>query len=514
MHIDGDWSNDWSGGGYYQQDHNHSGRFFMLTEDSDSEDEELNMMCGECQEESEDETVPLKSVYSHGIMNKFLSANDLQNYEFPYQDYEFPMKSKSVIDVAEQGKTASEVGVQEGEREYRDRERSLTSRIASMTPTSGNSSSTPTATRPWCYSIAEWEKMPMVDKQKRQELLAGEIEESQTEKIETSPTTAQGDITSNDTDSEDDEISLPVAGPTTAAGESCVRELGVIHRELEQRAIEGERGWFGFGALDRVDPVLVEEDFGDWENASCPDLELEERDAEIDEEESTVDPEDRPSVDGSIGTCPPVLTMAGGVEPDEHGNEAIPKPKPEVLSQGQQKSSGRRRNPKKLARMELATGEFVKNKLKVKTFEEYTVGELRSVVDGQFCSNGPLAYHWMDELCMFEDEGEDDGKSDKDDKPLLGFSWKSEPKMWNAGKWIKVDSVVDSGASAPVASPSMAPNATIRPSEGSRRGQKYTSASKHKLKKLGSSDWRLARRTVTRQRCSSKSLTSVGRWCQ
>ena len=86
---------------------------------------------------------------------------------------------------------------------------------------------------------------------------------------------------------------------------------------------------------------------------------------------------------------------------------------------------------------------------------------------------------------MEEDEGEDDGKSDKDDKPLLGFSWKSEPEMWNAGKWIKVDSVVDSGASAPVAPPSIAPNATIRPSEGSRRGQKYTSASKHKLKNLG-----------------------------
>ena len=44
---------------------------------------------------------------------------------------------------------------------------------------------------------------------------------------------------------------------------------------------------------------------------------------------------------------------------------------------------------------------------------------------------------------------------------------------------------MDSGASTPVAPPSMAPNCTIRPSEGSRRGQQFTSASKHKLKNLG-----------------------------
>ena len=50
---------------------------------------------------------------------------------------------------------------------------------------------------------------------------------------------------------------------------------------------------------------------------------------------------------------------------------------------------------------------------------------------------------------------------------------------------MKVDSVVDSGASEPVAPPTMAPNAVIRSSAGSRRGQKYTSASKHKLPNLG-----------------------------
>ena len=84
---------------------------------------------------------------------------------------------------------------------------------------------------------------------------------------------------------------------------------------------------------------------------------------------------------------------------------------------------------------------------------------------------------------IFEDEGDD--SKDADEKPLLSCSWRSEPEEWNSAKWIKVDSVMDSGASNPVAPPTMAPNCTIRPSEGSRRGQKFTSASKHKLKNLG-----------------------------
>ena len=90
----------------------------------------------------------------------------------------------------------------------------------------------------------------MVDKQKRQELLAGEIEESQTEKIETSPTTAQGDTTSNDTDSEDDEISLPVAGATTApGGKLCARAGGDPSRvgAARDRRREGMVCFRGFG---------------------------------------------------------------------------------------------------------------------------------------------------------------------------------------------------------------------------------------------------------------------------
>ena len=88
-------------------------------------------------------------------------------------------------------------------------------------------------------------------------------------------------------------------------------------------------------------------------------------------------------------------------------------------------------------------------------------------------------------------DGYDDGSvhlwEEEEDKPaeVLGFSWRSEPETYENRKWVKVKSVVDSGASAPVAPPSMLPNVPVRPSEGSKRGQKYTSASKHKIKNLG-----------------------------
>ena len=76
---------------------------------------------------------------------------------------------------------------------------------------------------------------------------------------------------------------------------------------------------------------------------------------------------------------------------------------------------------------------------------------------------------------------------DDEDKPqyLLGLSWRSEPETWADKKWVKVESVVDSGASSPVAPPSMLPNVKIVPPEGSKRGQGWTSASKLKLKNLG-----------------------------
>ena len=86
---------------------------------------------------------------------------------------------------------------------------------------------------------------------------------------------------------------------------------------------------------------------------------------------------------------------------------------------------------------------------------------------------------WFDqdeEMNPLIDEEADNGE-------LYGSEWRQGGER--EGEWVKVESVMDSGASAPVAPPTMAPRAPIRPSDGSRRGQNYTSASKHKLPNLG-----------------------------
>ena len=70
------------------------------------------------------------------------------------------------------------------------------------------------------------------------------------------------------------------------------------------------------------------------------------------------------------------------------------------------------------------------------------------------------------------------------DRDLLNMNWKSSDD-WEGKHWIKVESVVDSGAAAPVAPPTMAPHVQVVPSEGSKRGQKWTTASKHKIPNLG-----------------------------
>ena len=74
---------------------------------------------------------------------------------------------------------------------------------------------------------------------------------------------------------------------------------------------------------------------------------------------------------------------------------------------------------------------------------------------------------------------------EEESNELLGFSWRSEPETWEHKKWVRVESVMDSGAAAPVAPPSMLPNVKVVPSPGSIRGQNFTSASKHRLKNLG-----------------------------
>ena len=68
----------------------------------------------------------------------------------------------------------------------------------------------------------------------------------------------------------------------------------------------------------------------------------------------------------------------------------------------------------------------------------------------------------------------------KHEGDLMSMAWKSEPEEWNRKKWVKVKSIMDSGAPAPVAPPDMLPNATIRESPGSKRGQRFSSASKQK----------------------------------
>ena len=131
-----------------------------------------------------------------------------------------------------------------------------------------------------------------------------------------------------------------------------------------------------------------------------------------------------------------------------------------------------------------------------KPFEEFTVKELQDIVEGRDSGDvtgtaAPrvqLSDHlegqdWMDQeaLCL---EDEDETKPQASGE-LLNLSWRSEPESFMNKRWVKVESVVDSGASAPVAPPQMMPSVKIEPSEGSRRGQRYSSASKHKLKNLG-----------------------------
>ena len=72
-------------------------------------------------------------------------------------------------------------------------------------------------------------------------------------------------------------------------------------------------------------------------------------------------------------------------------------------------------------------------------------------------------------------------EGDEDEPSELFGTWRHE----EPGGWVRVEGVMDFGASAPVAPPSMCPHAALNPSEGSRRGQTYTSASKHKMPNLG-----------------------------
>ena len=201
---------------------------------------------------------------------------------------------------------------------------------------------------------------------------------------------------------------------------------------------------------------------------------------------------------GSNGNGLPLLTMPGPESTfiNEQAQGQTPKAKT-------QSATGRRarwRHKKNLSKLNLATGEIeTSDHSGSEAVQEVVDPEIdlpQSVVDDdepnvnvfeEYDQHFAVPKSWMDgdvevypqeerRLCMWEEEPSGD---------LLGFNWRSEPQTYENKRWVKVDSVMDSGADAPVAPPSMLPNVKIEPSPGSIRGQNWVSASKHRLKNLG-----------------------------
>jgi len=69
----------------------------------------------------------------------------------------------------------------------------------------------------------------------------------------------------------------------------------------------------------------------------------------------------------------------------------------------------------------------------------------------------------------------------RSDLPLNAISWRDESHP----QWVRVRSVMDSGAAQSVAPPSMAPGVMIEASPVSQRGQHYVSASGGRLPNMG-----------------------------
>ena len=185
--------------------------------------------------------------------------------------------------------------------------------------------------------------------------------------------------------------------------------------------------------------------------------------------------------------------------------EQTPLSKPSSsASRGGSTRRARWKSRKTRSRMDRATGclerrnDHSRSRV-AKDFEDLTVGELKSIVetctktispqtsDGEF-SNFSRELpdiednSWMDGAYLLDDAEEE---QDKPSGELLNLSWRSDIEDFGGRKFVRVESVVDSGASTPVAPPSMMPGVKVVPSEGSRRGQKWSSASKHKIRNLG-----------------------------
>ena len=69
----------------------------------------------------------------------------------------------------------------------------------------------------------------------------------------------------------------------------------------------------------------------------------------------------------------------------------------------------------------------------------------------------------------------------QDDTPLNSVSWRDESHP----NWVRIRTVMDSGAADSVAPPTLAPHVNISESNGSRRGQCYVSASGNRLSNMG-----------------------------
>ena len=107
--------------------------------------------------------------------------------------------------------------------------------------------------------------------------------------------------------------------------------------------------------------------------------------------------------------------------------------------------------------------------------------------------------------------------SDRILTPVVGgeVPWKTR---YDDG-WVKVKSVVDSGAFECVAPPTLAPRVPIQSSLGSRRGQHYISATKNRIPNMGQQTMRATtsegkRAKLTYQTAEvSRPLTAVGSTC-
>ena len=174
--------------------------------------------------------------------------------------------------------------------------------------------------------------------------------------------------------------------------------------------------------------------------------------------------------------------MSGGAGPD-HGLETERDANLAGGGKPKRKSKGR----KSKAKLNFRTGEFEKTTIKElkKMYQQHSISEEEEKEE-----SAPVYPPGLEragsELCCFYDIDGTMGKDDEEGKDgALNMAWRSEPEEWNKERWVKVKSIMDSGASAPVAPPDMLPNVKIRESPGSKRGQKFSSASKHKLKNLG-----------------------------